>query len=297
MKSFYLFLAFISSSMLIGQIDKSRYGLQEEFTNEFRVYNKKVESYEPLRLDYGEAFSETLQERYGITFKAEKMNFEEKYAAFTYEINGIKKQLGETKINQGGILPTGNETLKIEYKLSNLIENSESRGGPAVVVDFKIYKNKFDKHNLNAKKLESFLKNDLKFSSYTKTELKPENSYRCNFKKVYFVEGKLKSGKLYRTMIYEKDSQYFSSNDFIKFCAKAIGKISSNEFNPKSTIIANNKDFEKLTIFYREENDYFAVRTVEEVNPEDPNKAIVYFVKYEDQQSYDFPTKKECNLK
>ena len=61
--------------------------------------------------------------------------------------------------------------------------------------------------------------------------------------------------------------------------------------------IPKQKIFEKLTIFYREENDYFAVRTVEEVNPEDPNKAIVYFVKYEDQQSYDFPTKKECNLK
>ena len=153
--------------------------------------------------------------------------------------------------------------------------------------------------NLNeeSENLEKFIQKDLSFKTYQITQLYKDSTFKCDFKKVFLIEGTLINGKLFRTMIYYKKQKYHTSNDFIKYCAKLVNHDNSSEFNIDSTVDQNNKDFNTLQIYYREELGYFAIRTVEEINPDDPNKSVAYFLKDNEFPSYNFPNIKECELK
>lgn len=153
--------------------------------------------------------------------------------------------------------------------------------------------------NLNeeSENLEKFIQKDLSFKTYQITHIYKDSTFKCDFKKVFLIEGTLINGKLFRTMIYIKKQKYHASNEFIKYCAKLVNHDKSSEFNINSTVEQNNKDFNTLEINFREELGYFAIRTVEEINPEDPNKSVAYFLKDDEFPSYNFPNIKECELK
>ncbi|SUJ26799.1 Uncharacterised protein [Sphingobacterium spiritivorum] len=118
----------------------------------------------------------------------------------------------------------------------------------------------------------------------------------CNVTDAYFVEGKKKNHKLYRTLVYRKGNNYYTSDEFTKWCINKMPFVSS-EFDENASVEKHNSDYQLLNIFYRDfgNDSYFSLRL--EDNKKDPSKKMVSILPNSELTNdlYKFPAKEECD--
>lgn len=144
----------------------------------------------------------------------------------------------------------------------------------------------FFEQNINA-----FVKANFKMP---RTDIKlVGKDYPCGYKEVYFVQGFTVDGKLKeRYLVYNRNGNFIKSNDFIKWCVDQLD-------NPEVENI--NKETDALNILkieYKEGGNFrveYEVQIPENI-PDSGNNIGIYvvFTDSNDNKSYGFPTKKEC---
>ena len=196
------------------------------------------------------------------------------------------------------IIPLRDSNGKLDVKLINLIINE--------VAFFETGKNcKFSEETvkkaidleINDAEIDNFIEMNLSKSiSNKKYQVGKNSQYTCGYDKIYFVEGFNADSEIKeRFMIYIKDGVFIKSYEFIKWCSIQVGYTNSPEFNNKIGQIEQDKAIENLNINYNEENLTEFDITYKTSTDETTIIRRVTFTNSNDNPSYGFPNKKECN--